>query len=50
MRREQTASCQFVGAFVDPAYFAPERFGKVDPFSAEFQKRCADARSNKKGG
>ena len=36
--------------FVDPAYFAPERFGKVDPFSAEFQKRCADARSNKKGG
>lgn len=36
--------------FVDPAYFAPERFGKVDPFSAEFQKCCADARSNKKGG
>ena len=36
--------------FVDPAYFAPDRFGKVDPFSAEFQKRCADARSNKKGG
>lgn len=36
--------------FVDPALFAPERFGEVDPFSAEFQKRCADARSNKKGG
>ena len=36
--------------FVSPGLFAPERFGKVDPFSAEFQKRCADARSNKKGG
>ena len=36
--------------FVDPAGFAPDRFGTVDPFSAEFQKRCADARSNKKGG
>lgn len=36
--------------FVDSAGFAPDRFGAVDPFSAEFQKRCADARSNKKGG
>ena len=36
--------------FVDPAGFAPDRFGTVDQFSAEFQKRCADARSNKKGG
>lgn len=34
--------------FVSPGLFAPERFGEVDPFSAEFQKRCADARSNKK--
>lgn len=29
--------------FVDPAGFAPDRFGAVDPFSVEFQKRCADA-------
>lgn len=36
--------------FVDPSYFSPDRFGKVDPFAPEFQKRCADARSNKKGG
>ncbi len=36
--------------FVSPGLFAPERFGEVDPFSTEFQKRCADARSNKKGG
>lgn len=36
--------------FVDPAFFAPGRFGEVDPFSADFQRRCADARSNKKGG
>ena len=36
--------------YVDASLFAPERFGVVDPFSAEFQKRCADARSNKKGG
>ena len=36
--------------FVSPGLFAPERIGEVDPFSAEFQKRCADARSNKKGG
>lgn len=36
--------------FVSPGLFAPERFGEFDPFSAEFQKRCADARSNKKGG
>ena len=36
--------------FVNPALFAPERFGEVDPFSPEFQQRCADARSNKKGG
>lgn len=36
--------------FVSPEYFEPGRFGKVDPFSADFQRRCADARSNKKGG
>lgn len=36
--------------FVDPAPFCPERFGEVDPFDPAFQKRCADARSNKKGG
>lgn len=36
--------------FVDPKLFAPDRFGVIDPFTAEFQKRCADARSNKKGG
>lgn len=36
--------------FVDAALFDPMRFGEVDPFSPEFQKRCADARSNKKGG
>ena len=36
--------------FVDASLFAPERFGEVDPFSTDFQKRCADARSNKKGG
>lgn len=36
--------------FVDPSWFSPGRFGKVDPFTAEFQRRCADARSNKKGG
>lgn len=36
--------------FVDPALFAPDRFGAVDPFSADFQRCCADARSNKKGG
>ena len=35
--------------FVNPELFSPERFGEVDPFSAEFQQRCADARSNKKG-
>lgn len=36
--------------FTDAAPFSPMRFGEVDPFSPEFQKRCADARSNKKGG
>lgn len=36
--------------FVDPLPFAPDRFGQVDPFDAGFQRRCADARSNKKGG
>lgn len=36
--------------FVDANLFAPGRFGEVDPFSADFQRRCADARSNKKGG
>lgn len=36
--------------FVDPRLFSPGRFGKIDPFSADFQQRCSDARSNKKGG
>ena len=36
--------------FVDPSFFSPDRFGEVDPFSADFQRRCADARSNKKEG
>lgn len=36
--------------FVDPAPFVPERFGEVDPFDPAFQRRCAEARSNKKGG
>lgn len=36
--------------FVNADLFAPERFGVIDPFSLEFQRRCADARSNKKGG
>ena len=39
-----------VTPFVNAALFAPERFGEIDPFCVEFQKRCADARSNKKGG
>lgn len=36
--------------FVDPTPFRLDRFGKVDPFSKEFQLECAYARSNKKGG
>lgn len=36
--------------FVDPSLFDPARFGAVDPFSRDFQLRCAAARSNKKGG
>lgn len=36
--------------FVDPTPFAPERFGEIDPFDPAFQRRCAEARSNKKGG
>lgn len=36
--------------FVDPAPFAPERFGEINPFDPAFQIRCAEARSNKKGG
>lgn len=36
--------------FVNPELFSPMRFGDVDPFTVEFQRRCADARSNKKGG
>lgn len=36
--------------FVDDSYFNPSRFGSVNPFDPAFQRRCADARSNKKGG
>lgn len=36
--------------FVDASCFAPDRFGEVNPFDADFQRSCADARSNKKGG
>ena len=36
--------------FVDGSLFDPLRFGSVDPFDVAFQQRCADARSNKKGG
>ncbi len=36
--------------FVDPTPFSPARFGDVDPFSPAFQRLCAEARSNKKGG
>lgn len=39
-----------VDTFVDGSYFDPLRFGAIDPFDAAFQQRCADARSNKKGG
>lgn len=36
--------------FVDSTLFDPIRFGQIDPFDPAFQRRCADARSNKKGG
>lgn len=36
--------------FVDARLFNPMRFGEIDPFAEEFQRRCADARSNKRGG
>lgn len=36
--------------FVDASLFDPARFGRVDPFSREFQLSCAEARSNKRGG
>ncbi|MFI3315177.1 MAG: FAD-dependent oxidoreductase [Rikenellaceae bacterium] len=36
--------------FVDATPFLPSRFGEVDPFSEAFQRRCAEARSNKKSG
>lgn len=36
--------------FVDGSYFNPLRFGEINPFDPAFQRRCADARSNKKGG
>lgn len=39
-----------IDTFVDGSYFDPLRFGAINPFDAAFQKRCADARSNKKGG
>lgn len=39
-----------VETFVDSSAFNPNRFGQIDPFDVAFRKRCADARSNKKGG
>lgn len=36
--------------FVDATYFDPARFGPINPFDLAFQQRCAQARSNKKGG
>lgn len=36
--------------FVDSSYFDPARFGKINPFDPAFQQKCAQARSNKKGG
>lgn len=36
--------------FVDDSYFDPARFGQINPFELSFQQRCAQARSNKKGG
>lgn len=36
--------------FVDATPFAPGRFGEINPFAPDFQRRCAEARSNKKGG
>ena len=44
---EQVTGCE---TFVNASYFDPLRFGKIDPFDPAFQRRCADARSNKKGG
>lgn len=38
------------GTFVDDTPFNPLRFGDINPFDPSFQQRCADARSNKKGG
>ncbi len=32
---------------IDIAPFRPDRFGSVDPFSAEFRARCAASRANK---
>ena len=34
----------------DLAPFRPDRFGEIDPLSAEFRKRCAQARSSKVSG
>lgn len=36
--------------FVDPAPFAYERFGEINPTDASFLKRCSDARSKKVSG
>lgn len=39
-----------VNPFVDPMPFAPDRMGEINPFDPSFQRKCAEARSNKKGG
>lgn len=36
--------------FTDPAPFAYDRFGTIDPTSTAFLKRCSDARSKKTSG
>lgn len=36
--------------FADITPFSPRRLGAIDPFSAEFMRRCAEARSGKVSG
>lgn len=50
MARLVTEQILGLDPFVDPAPFAPGRMGDIDPFDPAFQRKCAEARSNKKGG